>query len=177
MIGHAMIRVLGAFAILALLGGALHAQTKVRIPPEAVALAGQHPAEYYRQAAKLFSTTSRKDDAVFVFYLGQLRYRAHLQARRDLKPDGDPALFGSLSEVVGRPLNEYAFGDLARLADVIDAVLAYDAANPDRFTPPAQFPNVYVGVRDGLIKMKAQLLKDADQIRETRRRNGLENRK
>jgi hypothetical protein len=141
MIAHAMIRVLGAFAILALLGGALHAQTKVRSARKQSALAGQHPAEYYRQAAKLFSTTSRKDDAVFVFYLGQLRYRAHLQARRDLKPDGDPALFGSLSEVVGRPLNEYAFGDLARLADVIDAVLAYDAANPDRFTPPAQFPN------------------------------------
>jgi hypothetical protein len=56
-------------------------------------------------------------------------------------------------------------------------VLAYDAANPDRFTPPAQFPNVYVGVRDGLVKMKAQVLKDADQIRETRRNNGLENRK
>jgi hypothetical protein len=176
MIGHAMTRVLGALAILALLGSALHAQTEVRTPPDVAALAGQHPAEYYRQAAKLFGT-SRKDDAVFVFYLGQLRYRAHLQARKDLKPDGDPALFGSLSEMVGRPLNEYAFGDLARLADILDAVLAYDAANPDRFTSPAQFPNVYVGVRDGLGKMKAQLLKDADQIRETRRKNGLENRK
>ena len=176
MIGHAMTRVLGALAILALLGSALDAQTKVRTPPEASSLAGRHPAEYYKQAASLFGG-GRKDDAVFIFYLGQLRYRAHLQARRDLKPDGDPALFGSLSETVGRPLNEYAFGDLARLADVIDAVLAYDAANPDRFTPPAQFPNVYVGVRDGLGKMKAQVLKDADQIRETRRKNGLENRK
>ena len=119
----------------------------------------------------------RKDDAVFIFYLGQLRYRAHLSARRDLKPDGDPALFGSLSEVVGRPLNEYAFGDLPALVEIIDAVLAFDAANPCRFTPPSQFPDVYVGVRDGLVKMKAQVLKDADQIRETRRKNGLENRK
>ncbi len=136
----------------------------------------QHPAEYYKRASALFGG-GRKDDAVFIFYLGQLRYRAHLSARRDLKPDGDPALFGSLSEVVGRPLNEYAFGDLPALVEIIDAVLAFDAANPCRFTPPSQFPDVYVGVRDGLVKMKAQVLKDADQIRETRRKNGLENRK
>jgi hypothetical protein len=129
----------------------------------------------YRRAAELFGS-GRKDDAVFVFYLGQLRYRAHLSARRDLKPDGDPALFASLSEVVGRPLNEYAFGDIPALARTIDAVLAYDRANPDRFTPPANFPQAYAGVRDGLASMRAQMLADADKIRATRRSNGLENR-
>jgi hypothetical protein len=175
MIARAGTRVLAVLALLALLGSALHAQS-VRTPPEASALAGQHPAEYYKRASSLFGG-DRKDDAVFLFYLGQLRYRAHLSARRDLKPDGDPALFGSLSEVVGRPLNEYAFGDLPALVEIIDAVLAFDVANPCRFTPPAQFPDVYVGVRDGLAKMKAQVQKDADQIRETRRKNGLENRK
>jgi hypothetical protein len=176
MIRHAMTRVLAVLSLLALLGSALYAQGSARTPPEAATLAGQHPAEYYRRASSLFGN-GRRDDAVFIFYLGQLRYRAHLLARRDLKPDGDPALFASLSEVVGRPLNEYAFGDVSGLANIIDAVLAYDTANPDRFTPPMQFPNVYVSVRDGLNKMKAQLLKDADQIRATRRKNGLENRK
>jgi hypothetical protein len=113
---------------------------------------------------------------VFVFYLGQLRYRSHLSARRDLIPDGDPALFASLSVVVGRPLNEYAFGDIPALARTIDAVLAYDRANPDRFTPPANFPQAYAGVRDGLAAMRTQMLTDADKIRATRRSNGLENR-
>ncbi|HEU4380594.1 MAG TPA: hypothetical protein VFR73_18640 [Hyphomicrobiaceae bacterium] len=175
MIARAVTRVLALIGLLAMLGSALHAQS-VRVPPEVSSLGAQHPAEYYKRASSLFGA-GRKDDAVFIFYLGQLRYRAHLSARRDLKPDGDPALFGSLSEVVGRPLNEYAFGDLPALVEIIDAVLAFDTANPDRFTPPAQFPDVYVGVRDGLAKMKAQLVKDADQIRETRRKNGLENRK
>lgn len=169
-------RVLAALAVLALLGGALQAQTGVRVPPEVKALAARHPADYYKQAASLFRG-GRKDDAVFVFYLGQLRYRAHLAARRNLPADGDPALFGSLSETVGRPLNEYAFGDMSTLAAIIDAVLAHDAASPDRFTPPAQFPNVHAGVREGLVKMKQQMLKDADQIRESRRKNGLENRR
>lgn len=176
MISHAVTRVLAALGLLALLAGATQAQTGVRVPPETKALAASHPAEYYKQAANLFRS-GRKDDAVFVFYLGQLRYRAHLSARRNLPADGDPALFGSLSEMVGRPLNEYAFGDLPTLAAIIDAVLAHDAASPDRFTPPAQFPGVHAGVRDGLSRMKQTMLNDADRIRESRRKNGLENRK
>ncbi len=163
-----------AFAIIGFVDGA-RAQPAVATPAEVAALAGQHPAEYYRRAARLFGS-DRKDDAIFVFYLGQLRYRVHLSARRELKPDGDPALFASLSEVVGRPLNEYAFGDIPALARTIDAVLAYDKANPDRFTPPASFPQAYAGVREGLGAMRTQMLADADKIRATRRRNGLENR-
>jgi hypothetical protein len=155
--------------------GRAPAQAPDAVPAEVAALAGQHPAAYYQRAAQMFGA-GKKDDAVFVFYLGQLRYRAHLSARRDLKPDGDPALFASLSEVVGRPLNEYAFGDIPALTRTIDAVLAYDRANPDPFTPPASFPQAYAGVRDGLGAMRAQVLKDADKIRATRRSNGLENR-
>src|SRR5262249_57333521 len=124
---------------------------------DAAALAGQHPGEYYRRAAQLLGA-GRKDDAVFIFYLGQLRYRAHLSARRDLKPDGDPALFASLSEVVGRPVNEYAFGDIPALARTIEAVLAYDRANPDRFTPPSNFAQAYIGVREGLAAMRERML-------------------
>ena len=113
---------------------------------------------------------------MFVFYLGQLRFRTHLMARPDLKPDGDPALFASLSEVIGRPLNEYAFGDIPALARTIDAVLAYDLGNPDPFTPLAQFPAAHVSVREALVSMKASILAAAENIRTQRRANGLENR-
>ena len=143
---------------------------------EAKALAGEHPAAWYKRAAALFQS-GKKDDATFVFYLGQLRYRAHLSARsRELRPDGDPALFASLSETIGRPINEHAFGDLPALGRVVDGVLAFDRANPDRFTPPSQYPRAWSGVRNGLAQMKAQLLSQADKIRAQRRRNGLENR-
>jgi hypothetical protein len=170
-------RVLVAVVAIALTANlaAVHAQTGTAVPADVATLAGQHPAEYYRRAAKLFQD-GEKDDAVFVFYLGQLRYRARLAARRDLKPDGDPALFLSLSEVVGRPLNEYAFGDIPALARILEAVLAYDQADPDRFTPPSQFRQAYAGVRDGLSAMKGQIVTDADSIRAKRRQNGLETR-
>jgi hypothetical protein len=173
---HRRAPALAALLLAALcLAGPARAQAPASVPADAAALAGQHPAEYYRRAAQLFGT-GKKDDAVFIFYLGQLRYRAHLAARRDLKPDADPALFASLSEVVGRPINEYAFGDIPALARTIDAVLAYDRANPDRFTPPATFAQAYAGVRDGLAAMRAQMLADADKIRATRQSKGLENR-
>ncbi len=142
----------------------------------ASALAGEHPAGYYKKAGELFGA-GRKDDAVFIFYLGQLRYRVHLQARNaELKPDGDPALFASLSEVVGRPLNEYAFGDIPVLAKTLDAVLAYDQKNPDTFTPPARFAAAHERTRAGLAAMRTQLLQQADSIRTQRKKNGLENR-
>lgn len=170
-----------ALALLLMTVGAIEppravAQGAAAVPRDAAALAGQHPAEYYRRAAALFEGGS-KDDAVFIFYLGQLRYRAHLSARGgELKPDGDPALFASLSEVVGRPLNEYAFGDIPALVRTIDAVLAYDSGNPDTFTPPAQFPQAYSGVREGLTGLRNKIAAEADQIRATRLKNGLQNR-
>ena len=162
---------------LVLAAGALRAEPKTPAPPEAAALAGQHPAAYYRSAAQLFGA-GKKDAAVFVFYLGQLRYRTHLLARgKDLKPDGDPALFASLTEVVGRPVNEYAFGDVTALARTIDAVLAYDAANPDAFTPPREYAAATKSIRDGLAALRAQVVAQADSIRAQRSKNGLENRK
>lgn len=151
------------------------AQTSTQIA-EARGLSGQHPAAYYKRAIIVFQTGA-KDDAVFLFYLGQLRYRTHLAARgANLKPDADPALFASLSDVVGRPINEWAFGDIPQLSRTIDAVLAFDAANPDTFTPAAAYAKAHTSIRAGLAAMKTQLLASADDIRAQRRKNGLENR-
>ncbi len=172
-------RVLAAVALAAITSvcasSGVLAQYAPKIPAAAQALAGQHPAEYYKRAADLYKA-GNKDDAVFIFYLGQLRYRTHLLARPDLKPDGDLAMFNSLSEVVGRPINEYAFGDIPALARTVDAVLAYDQQNPDGFTSPVEFAKTHDSVRAGLVSMKAQMLATADTIRAQRVKNGLENR-
>lgn len=136
----------------------------------------QHPAELVKRAATLFGAGDR-DEAVFWFYLGQLRYRTHLLARKgQLDPSGDPALFASLMEVVGGPVNRYAFGDIPVLARTIDRVLAWDEAHPDGFTPKDRFAVVRDEVRKGLIGMRDDALARADEIRATRIRNGLQNR-
>ena len=139
------------------------------------ALNGQHPAQYFRAAADLFAA-GRREEAAFVFYLGQLRFRTHLRARPGLPPDGDPALFAALSETVGRPINGWLGGDVALWVAVMDAALAADARDPDRFTPPSQFPEATRAVRDGLRALRDQTAANADAIRRERAARGLENR-
>jgi hypothetical protein len=135
----------------------------------------EHPAGDYRHAATLFEA-GRRDEAVCWFYRGQLRARIHLLARHDLPPDRDPAVFASLNEVVGRPINEYAFGDIAALLAVIDQVLAWHAANDDRFTPKARFAAAHEQVTAGLVRLRAQTLAQQASIVAQRRANGLPNR-
>ncbi len=136
-------------------------------------LNGQHPAAYYREAARLFGEGAR-DEAVFLFYLGQLRFRTHLAARG---AQGDGPLFGALSESVGRPINEYAFGDMPALLRLIDAVLAQDRRAPDRFAPPSDFPAAHRQTREGMAAFRASLAARQGEIRQQRQANGLENRR
>lgn len=131
----------------------------------------EHPAAYYELAKRLFEQ-GRRDDAVFWFYVGQIRYRSRLMHNPNLPKDGEPALFASLSQVVGAPLNRYAFGDIPKLAETIDRALAWDAEQPDPLSPKDA---VRDEVRNGLVKMKADMLARAGEIRANRVRNGLEN--
>ena len=149
-----------------------------RLTPEEIksGIEARHPAAYYVLAGKLFGNGAH-DEAVFWFYAGQLRYRFHLAANRDLPASGDPALFGSLSEVLGRPINEYAFGDLAQLTDTIDKVLAWDEQSSNGFTSKTANAAAWKEVRDGLAKMREYVQANGDQIRAERKKNGLENRK
>jgi hypothetical protein len=141
--------------------------------PSPETLAASHPAAYYQLAAHLFQAGQR-DEAVFWFYLGQLRYRFHLAAAQHLDPSGDPALFAALSESVGRPLNEYAFADIPTLAATLDRVLAWDFAHPNTFTPKESHQQTLAQIRTGLQELRDTILKDQATIRASRRANGLD---
>jgi len=134
---------------------------------------GEHPAAYYKLAASLFKNAATKDEAVFWFYAGQLRYRYHLAANPGLPPSGDPALFASLSEVVGRPINEHAGADPDRWAAVIDEVLKWDASQDNRFTPKNKAPKAYHDIRAGLEKMRDTVKATKNEILASRKKHGL----
>jgi hypothetical protein len=136
----------------------------------------QHPSVFYVLSEKLFAA-GKKDEAVFWFYAGQLRYRVYLLVNKDkLEPSGDPAVFASLSEEIGRPLNEYAFGDIPRLAKTIDAVLAWDRTHSNTLTPRKKYRSEYDQIVTGLTHLRDEVARKADSIRKTRAANGLENR-
>jgi hypothetical protein len=136
----------------------------------------QHPSYFYILAGKLFAA-GKKDAAVFWFYAGQLRYRVYLLVNKDkLEPSGDPAVFASLSEEIGRPLNEYAFGDIPQFTKTIDSVLAWDQSHSNALTPREKYRSEYDQIVAGLTHMRDEVVRKADSIRKTRAANGLENR-
>ena len=141
----------------------------IRIIPD------QHPAFYYTLAARLFAA-NRRDEAVFWFYAGQLRYRTRLSCHPNLRPDIEPALFGSLQETVGRPVNEYGFGDPPVLLATLARVLAWDAATRNGFEPKAACAGPIERQREGLGRLIAQVRTNMEDIRRQRTANGLPNR-
>jgi hypothetical protein len=132
----------------------------------------RHP-ENYLLLAKLLFERGEKDEAVFWFYVGQLRYRVYLATHPNLDPTGEPAIYSVLFRSLSPPINQYAFGDIPKLLATIDRVLAWDAENEDVFAPKGPERDK---VREGLIKMKLEVIATKDQIRATRRSKGLENR-
>ena len=139
-------------------------------------MGNQHPSYFYILAEKLFAV-GKKDEAVFWYYAGQLRYRVYLLVNKDKpEPSGDPAAFAALSEEIGRPINEYAFGDIPQLAKTIDAVLAWDQSHSNALTPHKKYRSQYDQIIAGLTHMRDEMLRKADSIRKTRAANGLGNR-
>lgn len=133
-----------------------------------------HPATLYQLAGQLMAQ-GRRDEAVKWFYVGQLRYRFLLAANPATRAKDEP-LFASLSESVGRPVNEYAFGDVDAAVKEIDAALAWDAAHANALTSKDNHAGELAELRAGLQKMRDDMVTQKDLIRETRSRNGLENR-
>jgi hypothetical protein len=141
----------------------------IRIIPD------QHPSFYYILAARLFAA-NRKDDAVYWFYAGQLRYRIRLACHPDLAPDTEPALFGSLQETVGRQINEHAGADPRAWTATMERALAWDAATHNGFEPKAPCRAAISEQRSGMSGLIAHVRDNEAQIRRDRAAAGLPNR-
>ncbi len=152
------------------------AQMSPRAKQIAAPLLDQHPVTLF-QAAQAALEAGTMEDSVALFYLGQLRWRRYMRARPDLPPDRDPALYAAMHDVLGRPINEWAFGDIDALVILLRDVKAWDAATPDPLTPVAHFAAIHADLRSGFAAFIDEIEADADSIRAERLRNGLENRR
>jgi hypothetical protein len=159
--------------------GLLHAAltpeevTKLPLKDIEARLPDEHPSSYFLFSARLLQE-GKKDDAVFWFYIGSIRYRFYLAANPKLDPSGDPVLFGTLQETIGGPINEYAGGDPKKWAAQIDQALKWDEENNNKFTSKKKFKQEYQEIRDGLSGLKKMIEENIDQIKEQRKRSGLE---
>ncbi|MBI3563056.1 MAG: hypothetical protein HY080_15205 [Gammaproteobacteria bacterium] len=135
-------------------------------------LPNEHPAAYYAYARQLWST-GMKDQAVFWFYAGQLRYRFHLLANPKLDKSGDPASFTALQSQMGDPINLYAGADPQKWMQQIDRVLAWDATTPNGFTSKIDHKKELEIVRAGLVAMRDYIDKHRDTLRAQRAQQGI----
>ena len=147
------------------------------LPPAKVeaSLPNQEPSAYYIYADRLFHE-GKKDDAVFWFYVGELRFRFYLSANPHLSPGGAPAAFSALRTTLGPTISGYAGGNVKEWVKAIDRALAWDAAVTNGITSKEKFPGTYEEIRAGLKKTRDQLESQADVIRAQRKEAGLENR-
>ncbi|MEW7864552.1 hypothetical protein [Aeromonas diversa] len=132
----------------------------------------KHPVTYIQLAAELFNQ-GKKDEAVVWYYVGQMRYRAHLMANPDLEPSGEPALYSSLMQVVGQPINEYAGSDADNWERLITKAIAWNAEHENAFTPKSRFPEIYREVEDNFMEFKKYVAENKADIIKARKENGL----
>jgi hypothetical protein len=166
----------------AVINGVTDASCDNSVDPQAIGLdelirviPNQHPYVYFVLAGRLYYA-GRRDEAVFWFYAGQLRYRIRLACHPGLQQGTEAALFTSLFETIGRPINEYGAGDPPALAATMERVLAWDAATHNGFEPKAACAVQIAQQREGLGQLMAETRTGADEIRRQRTANGLPNR-
>jgi hypothetical protein len=133
-------------------------------------LPASHPAYYYLYAKKLFNDGA-KEDALFWFYVGQLRYRFYLTVNPKLSNDAD--VFGALQETVGSVINGWAGGDPDIWAKGMQRALDWDAANDNSFTSKSLHAEDWQKIRSGLEDLKKYVLTHKAEILEKRKHRGL----
>ncbi|MCB2055022.1 MAG: hypothetical protein KDE35_12380 [Geminicoccaceae bacterium] len=158
------------FALAVLLSPVLAAAQEVAsIPAEGA------PVFDYRQAIALFEQGERRQ-ATCLLYRGQYRARVHLRAHPDLEPSADPALYASLNETVGRPINEWAAGDVPEWVQSMRCALDWAREHDDPYTPKAAYGDAHAEVQAGFARFIDSTAARAEEIRRIRAQNGLENR-
>jgi hypothetical protein len=125
-----------------------------------------HPKALYPLASDL-AAKGRKQDAAFVFFVAQLRWRAHLASRSDAEAAADSIAFEEVTKPLTEKINPPLFRDYALFDDVLTDVIAYDLSNPDRFTDPAQFADVWK-------KQRGELMQFHEYIKQERQRFEIE---
>jgi hypothetical protein len=128
---------------------AIEPQQVMELPRPEVehALPSSHPMAYSMYSSRLFHEGDR-EDALFWYYVGELRYRFFLAANPKLPPDGAPALFASLHESVGSVVWEWGKSSPETAVKELQRALDWDASTDNGVTSNSSHRKEWQGVRD-----------------------------
>lgn len=114
----------------------------------------KHPSQYYDEMAN-FLSAEKYNEAVFLFYLGQMRYKFYNSVNPKYQPSNDGALFASLKMVLGEPINLYARTNSENFIRILTLVKDYYKNYDYKFYPKKNNVEKY----DAQIKNIEELIK------------------
>lgn len=91
-----------------------------------------HPTGYFQVAGELINI-SKFNEAAFIYYLGNLRYRYYNSVFPKFEPSGDGALFSALKRMMGEPINMYERVNADNFISVLKRVTKYAAENDYKY--------------------------------------------
>ncbi len=135
-------------------------------------LEDKHPSSYFVLAKELWYSGCR-DEAVFCFYLGTLRYRFHLLTNQDGDPSGDPALFASLRATIGEPLNLYAGTNVDNWISLLEKVLEWDRKEDNIFVSKTKHSADWQKARESIMQLANHLKTNKQEFIEKQKEAGI----
>ena len=132
-----------------------------------------HPVGFYVLAMRLFKE-DKKDESLFWFYIGSIRYRHFLSSIGDDPFHPENELFGKLQFEIGGTILDYAGGDPEFWAKQIGEASKWDDDHLNLFFPKTNNPEDLIAVKENIQQLIAKLLEEKDEIIRQRIENNAE---
>ena len=106
------------------------------------ALSDKHPMEYFSSSGE-YMKRQKFNEASFLFYIGYLRYKYYNSSNPKYQVSGDGALAGSLSAMLGEPINMYLRSNIENFISILNSTIQFNQSNNYNFYPKEKDPEKY----------------------------------
>ena len=132
-----------------------------------------HPVGFYLLAIKLFKQ-DEKDEAIFWFYVGSIRYRYFLSSVQTDPFEPENELFGKVQFEIGCTVLDYAGGNPIFWAAQIENANKWDTEHLNFFYPKKNNPGALAEIKLNMQQLQQKLLDEKEDIIRQRIENGAE---
>lgn len=132
-----------------------------------------HPLGFYMLAKKLFDEDER-DESIFWFYVGSIRYRYFLSSIGDDPFHPENELFGKVQFEIGGLILDYAGGDPQVWAEQVEKANQWDTERLNFFYSKKKNPEALQEIKSTMHELQQKLLTEQEDIIRQRKENGAE---
>jgi len=116
----------------------------------------RRPVDYFEKAAE-FMELGKYNDASFLYYLGDLRYRYYNSVNPKYSKSNDGALLASLNYALGEPIGYYLRSNVDNFVGILKKCSDYHSTNDYEFFSKKKDPSKYQEQADKLNKLIVDL--------------------